>query len=84
MMESINKFLPTLLEVFLMHLSYCRRKAFNNAYDKINEFSNFKYNLVSQLNKLQDSATELASKDTFLRTCNSLLNYDQNLNIQCN
>ena len=70
------KTLPTLLEVFLRHLYHCRRKAFNEAYDRINEFSNFKYNLVSRFNKLQDTATELGSKDTFLRTCNSLLNYN--------
>ena len=62
------KNLPTFLEVFLRHLSYCCRKTFNEAYDKINEFSNFKYNLVSQFNKLQDTATELGSDDTFLRT----------------
>ena len=67
------KILPTLLEVFLRHLSYCRRKAFNDTYDKIIEFSNFKYTLVSQFNKLQDTAAELGSKDTFLRTWNSLL-----------
>ena len=76
------KILPALLEVFLRHLSYCRRKAFNEAYDKINEFSNFKNNLFSRFNKPQDNDTELGSKDTFLRTWNSLLNYDQSLNIQ--
>ena len=65
------KILPTILEGFLRHLSYCYRKAFNEAYDKINEFSNVKYNLVSRFNKLQDTATELGSKDTFLRTWDS-------------
>ena len=74
--------LPALLEVFLRHLSYCRRKAFNEAYDKINEFPNFKNNLVSRFKKPQDNVTELGWKDTFLRTWNSLLNYDQSLNIQ--
>ena len=59
-------------------------KAFNEAYDKINEFSNFKYNFVSWFNKLQDTATELDSKDIFLRTWSSLLNYGQRLNIQFN
>ena len=49
-------------------------KAFNDAYNKINEFSNFKYNLVSRFNKLQDTAPELGSKDTFLRTWDSRLN----------
>ena len=70
------KTLPTLLELFLRYFSYCRRKAFNEAYDKINEFSNFKYNLVSRFNKLQDNAAELGSNDTFLRIWNSLLKYD--------
>ena len=60
--------------VFLRHLSYCRRKAFNNDYDKINKFSNFKCNLVSRSNKLEDTYIELASDDTFLRTWDSLLN----------
>ena len=79
------KILPTLLEVFLGHLFYCRRKAFNEAYDKINEFSNFKYNLVSRFSKLQDTVTELDSRDTFLRTWNnSLLNYDPSVNIEFN
>ena len=64
--DEINlKILPTLSEVFLRHLSYCRRKAFNDAHDKINEFSNFKYNLVSRFNKPQDTATELGSKGNF-------------------
>ena len=66
------KTLPKLLEVFLRNLSYCRGKAFNDAYDKINELSNFKYTLVSRFNKLQDTANELDLKD-FLGTCNSLL-----------
>ena len=78
------KALPTLLEVFLRHLSYWRRKAFNEVYDKINEFSNFKYNLISRFSQLQDTATELDSKDTFLRTWNSLLNYNQSLSKQFN
>ena len=58
-----SEILSTLLEVFLRHLSYCRRKAFNEPDDKINEFSIFKYNFVSRFNKLQDTATELGSKD---------------------
>ena len=44
------------------------------SYDKTNEFSNFKCNLVSQFNKLQDNSNETGSKDTFLR--NSLLSYN--------
>ena len=78
------KKLPTLLQEFLKHLSYCRRKAFNDGYNKINEFSNFKYNLVSRFNKLLVTATELRSKKTFWRTWNSLLNCNQSLNTQFN
>ena len=57
--------MSTLLEAFLRHLSYCRRKAFNDAYANINEFLNSKYNIVSQLKKLQDTATQLGSKYFF-------------------
>ena len=60
--DSIHlKILPTLLEVSLRHLFYCPRRAFNEAYDKINEFSSFKYNLASRFNKLQDTAATLGS-----------------------
>ena len=69
------KILPSLLEMFLRHLSYCLLKGFYEDYDEINEFSNFKCNLVSRFNQLQDIATEKGSKDTLLRTLNSLLNY---------
>ena len=82
--DSIHlKILPKFLEVFLRHLyfSYCRRKAFNEAYDKINEFSDFKDYLASRFNKLEDTATELGSKNSFLRTWNSLLNYNRSLNM---
>ena len=67
---------PKLLEVFLRHLSYCCRKNFNDAYNTIN--------LVSQFNRIQDTATELGSKDTFLRTWNSLQASDKSLNVQFN
>ena len=76
------KILPTLLEAFLRHLSYCRKKALYEGYDKVNEFSNSKCELVSRFNNIQQSATELASKDTFLRTCKSLLNYNRRLIMQ--
>ena len=33
-------------------------------------------------NKLQDVSTKLGSKDTFLKTLNSLLNYNCSFNIQ--
>ena len=46
------KILPALLEVFLRHLSYCRRKAFHDGgYDKINNLFNFKCNVASRFNK---------------------------------
>ena len=65
--------------MLLRYLSYCPMKVFNDAHDKINEFPNFKYNLTSRFNKLQDTATELGSEDTFLKTWNSLLNCYQSL-----
>ena len=48
---------------------------------KIAKISNFTCKRVSRLNKLQDTATDLGSKDTFLRTWKS---YNWNLNIQFN
>ena len=63
------------LKIFLRRLSYCCRKAIDDAYNKSNECSNFKYNLVSQFNKLQDNAPESGWKGNFLRTWNSLLNF---------
>ena len=67
------KILPSVLKLFFRHLSCCCRKAFNEGFDKFNNFSNFKCNLVSQFNSLQDAASELGSKNTFLRTSNSIL-----------
>ena len=48
----------------MRHLSYCLRKKFNEAYDKIDKLSNFKYTPVFRFNKLQDIATDFGSKDT--------------------
>ena len=77
------KTLPTLLEVFLRHLSYCRRKAFHDdGYEKINELFNFNCNLVLRFKNLRDTDTALCSKETFLETWNSLLNNNGNYNIQ--
>ena len=71
------KILPTLLEGFLRHLSYCCRKAFNKAYNKINKFSlNSTSSKILLINQIK--------KDTFLRTCKSLLNYNRSLNMQFN
>ena len=39
---------------------------------------------VPRFNKLQDTATELGSKEIFWRTWNSLLNYNRSVNIQFN
>ena len=58
--------LPRLLEVFLRHLPYCRRKAFHdNEYDKINELFNFKCNLVSRFNNLRILLLNWAQKKLF-------------------
>ena len=79
------KILPSIIGVFLRHLSYCSMKAFyDDGYDKINELFNFKCNLVSCLEKLRVTATALGSEEIFLKTCNCLLNNNGNLNIQLN
>ena len=47
--------LPTLIEVFLRRLSFCRRKAFyEDGYNKINELDNYKGNLISRFKTLKD------------------------------
>ena len=62
--------LQALTEVFHRHIIFCRRKAFyEDGYDKIQELSNFKGNLVSHY-----MSVELDSKESFLRKWNSLLN----------
>ena len=77
--------LQTLIEVFLRHVNFCRRKAFSgNGYDKISKLSNFKGNLVSRFNKLKDMSVKLGFKESFLRKWNSLLNTNGTLNIQFN
>ena len=54
------------MQVFLRHITYCQRKAFyEDEYDKINELSNFKWNLASHINKIRDTAIELGSRDSF-------------------
>ena len=55
-----------------------------DGYDKINELSKFECNLDSCFNKLRDTADDLDSKKTFLRTWNSILNNNGNLNMQFN
>ena len=72
------KTLPTLLEVILMHLF---KACHEDGYDKINELSNFKCDLVSCFNKFKGIANELGPKITFLRTWISILNNNENLNI---
>ena len=77
--------LQILIEVFLRHVNFCRRKAFyGDGYDKISELSNFKGSRLSRLNKLKDMSVELGSKESFLRKWNSLLNTNGTLNIQFN
>ena len=46
------------------------------------ELFNFKCNLVSCFNKLRNTTNKLGSKETFLKTWNSLLDNNGNLNIQ--
>ena len=71
---------PMRLEVFLRHLSYWGRKAFyHDWYNKAKELFNFKCNIVPCFSKLRDTTTELDSKETFLKTWNSLLNINENL-----
>ena len=77
--------LPTLTEVYLRHLSFCRRKAFyEDGYNKIHELSNYKGNLISRFIKLKDISIEMGLKDSFLGKWNSLLNSNGTLNIQFN
>ena len=56
-----------ILEVILIHLF---KACHENGYDKINVLSNFKCSLVSCFNKLRDTANDLGSKKTFLKTWN--------------
>ena len=51
-----------ILEVILMHLF---KACHEDGYDKINELSNFKCNLVSCFDKLKDTANEISSKKLF-------------------
>ena len=77
--------LATLIEVFLRHLSFCKRKAFyEDGYNKINELSNYKGNLNSRFNALRDKAIELSSKESFLTKWKLLLSRNESLNIQFN
>ena len=75
--------LPTLIEVFLRHLHFCRRKAFyEDDYSKINELTNYKGNLVSRFRTLRDKAIEMGSKESFLKKWKLLLDRKESLNIQ--
>ena len=55
-----------------------------NEYDKINEVSNFRYNLACYINKTIDTAIGLTSKDSFFRTWNSATSNNGSLVIQFN
>ena len=77
--------LSILMEVFLRHLSFCRRKAFyEDGYNKINELDNYKGSLISRLKTLRDKAMELGSKESFLKKWKFLLDRKESLNIQFN
>ena len=74
---------PTLIEVFIRHLFFCRRKAFyEDGYDKINELDNYKGNLISKFKNLKDKTAELSSKQSFLKKWEPLLDQNKILNIQ--
>ena len=76
---------PTLIEVFIRHLSFCRRKAFyKDGYNKINELDNYKENLISRSKNLKDKTAELGSKQSFLKKWKPLLDQNELLNIQFN
>ena len=77
--------LSILMEVFLRHFSFCRRKAFyEDGYNKINELDNYKGSLISRLKTLRDKAMELGSKESFLKKWKFLLDRKESLNIQFN
>ena len=76
---------PILIEVFLRHLSFCRRKAFyKDGYNEINELDKYKGNLISRFNTLKDKAIELGSKKSFLKKWELLLDRNELLTIQFN
>ena len=65
---------PILIEVFLRHLSFCRRKAFyKDGYNKINGLDNYKGNLSSRFKTCKDKAIELGSEKSFLKKWELLL-----------
>ena len=77
--------LPTLIKVFLRHLSFCRRKAFYEDGDnKINELDNYKGNLISRFKILKDKAIEFGSTKFFLKKWRLLLDKNESLNIEFN
>ena len=79
------KFFPILIEVFVRHLSLCRRKAFHeDRYNKINELDKYKGNFISRFKTLKDKAIELGSKKSFLKKWRFLLDRNEVLNIQFN
>ena len=76
---------PILIEVFLRHLSFCRRKAFyKDGYKNINELDNYKGNLISRFKTTNDKAIELGSKKSFLKKWELLLDWNELLTIQFN
>ena len=73
--------LPTLIEVCLRHLSFCRRKAFyDDGYNKIHELSNYKGNLISRFNVLCKMSTVhcIRFKKVFSEKMELSLEYKQN------
>ena len=75
--------LPVLIEVFLRHRYFCRRKAsYEVGCHKINEPNNYKGNLISRFKTLRDKAMELGSKESLLKKWKLLLDRKESLNIQ--
>lgn len=74
--------LPMLIEVFLRHLFFCKRKTFyGDDYSKINELINYKSNLISRFNSLTEKAIVIGSKELFLKKWKLLLDRKESLNI---
>ena len=74
---------PILIEVFIGHSSFCRRKAFyGDGSNKINELDNYKRNLISRFETIRDKAMELGSKESFLKKWKFLLERKKSHTIQ--
>ena len=64
--------------------SFSQAAFYEDGYNKINELSNYKRNLIYRFNTIRDMTTELGSNESFLKKWNSLLSLNGTLNIQFN